>query len=384
MRWDEPAPVAVGGEARRVLGICNACGYCNGFCDVFEAAKGRSALSDGDLEHLANLCHHCRNCLYACQYAAPHAFAVNVPQALARVRWQSYGAYVWPRALAPLLQRNVLAALSVASLAVVLVVVGVLAAVPKEILLVPQSGPGAFYRILPWWAMMSIGVLPLGWSTLAIALGLRRFWRATGGSGGAGRASGAGVEALGDILSLRNLRGGGPGCNDLDDRSSHRRRRLHHALFYGVLLCLASTSAATFYHHALGIEAPYPRLSLPVLLGTFGGIGMLVGTLGLVWMKGRADPEPTAPETRGADYALLALLFGVAASGLLLLGLRETSAMGLLLAVHLGLVLALFLLLPYSRFVHGGYRAAALLREAMGRRRGRPTERDRTTANGLD
>ena len=56
-------------------------------------------------------------------------------------------------------------------------------------------------------------------------------------------------------------------------------------------------------------------------------------------------------------------------SGLLLLALRATPAMGILLAVHLGIVLALFLVLPYSRFVHAVYRLAALLRYALERRR---------------
>jgi citrate/tricarballylate utilization protein len=36
--------------------------------------------------------------------------------------------------------------------------------------------------------------------------------------------------------------------------------------------------------------------------------------------------------------------------------------MGLLLVVHLGVVLALFLTLPYGKFVHGIYRGVALLR----------------------
>jgi citrate/tricarballylate utilization protein len=66
------------------------------------------------------------------------------------------------------------------------------------------------------------------------------------------------------------------------------------------------------------------------------------------------------------------LLFLVAATGLLLLALRETPAMALLLAVHLGLVLALLLLLPYSKFVHGLYRGLALLRDRRERAASNP------------
>ena len=87
--------------------------------------------------------------------------------------------------------------------------------------------------------------------------------------------------ALSDILSLRNLDGGGHGCNDVDDSFSKMRRWLHHAVFYGFLCCLASTAAAHGYHHFLGLLAPYPLTSLPVLLGAIGGVGIIVGCVGL-------------------------------------------------------------------------------------------------------
>src|SRR6202030_1353710 len=69
----------------------------------------------------------------------------------------------------------------------------------------------------------------------------------------------------------------------------------------------------------------------------------------------------------GADYALILLLFISAASGLLLLALRYTAAMSVLLSLHLGVILSLFLVLPYTKFVHGIYRSAALLRNAAER-----------------
>jgi citrate/tricarballylate utilization protein len=58
----------------------------------------------------------------------------------------------------------------------------------------------------------------------------------------------------------------------------------------------------------------------------------------------------------------------VSSTGLLLLAVRHTGAMGLMLALHLGLVLALFVAAPYSKMVHGMYRSLALLRNAREKR----------------
>ena len=64
------------------------------------------------------------------------------------------------------------------------------------------------------------------------------------------------------------------------------------------------------------------------------------------------------------DYAFIVSLFLVSASGLVLLAVRETSLMGITLAIHLGLVYGFFLILPFSKFVHGLYRFAALVASA--------------------
>jgi citrate/tricarballylate utilization protein len=47
---------------------------------------------------------------------------------------------------------------------------------------------------------------------------------------------------------------------------------------------------------------------------------------------------------------------------------RDSSAMALLLAVHLGFVMALFLTMPYGKMAHGFYRCAALLKFAIEKR----------------
>jgi citrate/tricarballylate utilization protein len=99
-------PVA---EADRIMQICNACRYCEGFCAVFPAMNRRLTFNEADLNYLANLCHNCGACLPACQYGPPHQFMVNVPQTLARVRVETYKNYAWPRAFGALYQKNGLA-----------------------------------------------------------------------------------------------------------------------------------------------------------------------------------------------------------------------------------------------------------------------------------
>ena len=99
---------------------------------------------------------------------------------------------------------------------------------------------------------------------------------------------------------------------------------------------------------------------------------MVVGPAGLLWLKGRRDPELADRTQDGMDAGFIALLFLTSVTGLLLLYLRETRAMGVMLAAHLGVVLALFATLPYGKFVHAIYRMASLARFHIERRRPLP------------
>jgi len=68
------------------------------------------------------------------------------------------------------------------------------------------------------------------------------------------------------------------------------------------------------------------------------------------------------------DLGFIALLILTSLSGLLLWLAAKTVAMPLLLALHLGSIMALFLTLPYGKFAHGIYRGAALVRFAVEKR----------------
>lgn len=354
-------------DARRDMEICNACRYCEGFCAVFPAMELRREFTDADLSYLANLCHNCRGCYYACQYAPPHEFGINLPRSFAQIRAESYEDYAWPRPLAGAFRRNGVVVSLVAALAIAAVMLLTTGLQAPDVVYGAHTGPGAFYAVIPYAAMVTIGLLTFGYSVVALAMGCRNFWRDTAGKGPAVDAA-AVAHALHDVFTLRYLGGGGHGCNERDESFSMTRRGLHHAMFYGFLACFAATCVATVYQDGLGWLPPYGWTSAPVVLGGLGGIGLLIGTVGLFAMKLTADPEPAARELLGADSALLIQLALAAFTGLLLLLLRTTGAMGVLLALHLGVILSLFLVLPYGKFVHGIYRGAALVRYALERR----------------
>jgi len=357
-------------EAQRLLSICNACRYCEGYCAVFPALQRRLAFPEQDIHYLANLCHNCGSCHYACQYAPPHEFDLNFPRTLARVREQTYRKYAWPGAFASLYDRNALAvALASAAGIAFMFLLAALVADPARLFQAHSDAQGSFYALIPHGTMVAVFGSVSAFVAVAFAVGFARFWPDMGERLADFVKPATALEALRDAFTLRYLDGGGDGCRYPDEKLSHSRRVYHHLTFYGFLLCFAATSVATVYHYAFGWKAPYPFLSLPVVLGTVGGIGLIAGPLGLMALRRRRDPELAAPEQKGMDEGFLALLVAISVTGLALAFLRETGVMGVLLCLHLGAVLALFLTMPYGKFAHALYRVAALVRFHLERRR---------------
>lgn len=356
-------------DARRQMAVCNACRYCEGYCAVFPAMAARREFATADLTHLANLCHGCKGCYHACQYAPPHAFAINIPATFATIRQESYAQYAWPPAMGRAFEKNGTVVVAVATLFVTLALLLAVALVDPSRLWTAQTGTGAFFRIIPLWLINTLAGASFGFAILAMAMGAVRYLKGTGGLGGP-IAPAPVADAAVDVLTLRNLGGGGHGCNDMDDSFAQQRRWLHQAMFYGFMLCFAATTTGAIYHHVFGWKSPHAFLSLPVQLGTWGGVLLCIGTAGLMRVKVITDPVPVARKLLGGEFAMLGLLFLIGSTGLLLLAVRHTGAMGFMLALHFGLVLALFVVLPYSKMVHGVYRGIALLRNARERRAG--------------
>jgi citrate/tricarballylate utilization protein len=354
------APVV---EAARMLQICNACRYCEGFCAVFPAMTRRVEFNPTEIHYLANLCHNCGACLHACQYAPPHEFGVNIPRVMAQVRKETYITYAWPKSFGALYKRNgvtVVMASTFSLLAFLLFTLWI-----NGNLLASPLG-GNFYAIFSHNTLAVMFGLVFAFAVFALAVGIVSFWRELSLGTPSGAATG---EAVHDAFALKYLGGGhGDGCNNEDDAFSLWRKRFHHFTFYGFLLCFAATSVATLYHYLLGMYAPYAFNSLPVILGTLGGIGLLVGPAGLLYLNFKRHAEHGDSTQKPMDRAFIILLFCISASGLALLVYRDTNYMAILLAIHLAFVMSFFLTIPYGKFGHGFYRLAALLKNALEKR----------------
>ena len=164
-------------RARHEIEVCNACRYCEGFCAVFPAMTRRLAFEPVDVHFLANLCHNCGACLHACQYAPPHEFAVNVPQALATTRVRTYQAYAWPAAFGALYRRSGLTTATALALGLTLMLCIGSAASGSLLRSVPG---GNFYAVVPHHVMASLFAAVFLFAIGSLAVGVTRYWRDLG------------------------------------------------------------------------------------------------------------------------------------------------------------------------------------------------------------
>lgn len=348
-------------EAGRQLVICNACRYCEGYCPVFRAIETRRDFQAGDVFYLSNLCHDCRACYYACMYTPPHEFAINIPQILAESRMETYRRWSWPDFLGRAFKnRSVTVFLS--TVAALLVAVLALLFIPPGILYSSHLGPGAFYEVVPYLAMVA-GALILFFYGIAVWLrGGARFWAETSNAIKERGSLKSLAAAVGAALGLRYLKGGGPGCFYPDERPSGVRRVYHALTFWGFASDFVSTTLAFVYQDIFHRLPPYALTSAPVIFGSIGGVALVIGTGGLIYYKLQSDRDPASAAASGMDYVFLVTLGLTALTGMLTLILRATSAMGSILVLHLACIAALFISAPYGKFVHAVYRTLAVVR----------------------
>lgn len=350
-------------EGKRQLDICNSCRYCEGYCAVFPALERRMDLTKADMVQMANLCHDCRECFYACMYAPPHEFGVNPPQLFAQIRREHADELSsFPIGLARH-ERGPLASgvlFALAALIVVVILSG--ATVGLSHLWQGHVVAASPYSVVSYWAIVAVGSASLLLGVSLMALQARRFWKATGAPIHVSvREFFAAAKAA---ALLENLGGGGEGCAYPTEEGSSVRKLAHTAVAWGFTSCLLATIAAGVMQDFMGKEPAYGWVSVPVLFGTIGGIGLVGGSAVLFSEKRRVDPAPSDAPSAMREYGFLVALFVLGAGGLLTLALRTTPLYGLVLVVHLSTVFACFVLAPFTKFIHALYRSLSLVRDA--------------------
>ena len=350
-------------QVKQALQICNACRYCETFCAVFPAMTKRLEFTQADIHYMANLCHNCGACLHACQYAPPHEFGVNIPQAMAQVRLETYQEFAVPASFGAIYKKTGIALVSVMTIIFFLFMLGGVWLNGTDLF---GQYQGNFYAIFPHNFLAVLFGSVFITAIVLLFLGLAKFWKQTSKIIPEGVVQPDILQASKNVLTLKYLDGGhGKGCNEEDDRYTKIRRVFHHFTMYGFLLCFLATSVATGYHYFLGLEAPYGYTSLPVILGTLGGIGLVIGPIGLLYLNIKRHPLHGDVKQKPMDRGFIFLLLLISITGLALLAFRDSSAMALLLIIHLATVMTFFLTIPFGKFAHGFYRSAALLKFAV-------------------
>jgi citrate/tricarballylate utilization protein len=297
-------------------------------------------------------------------YAPPHPFAVNLPHILAEARLESYRAWSWPALFARAFSHWRVGLAMASSISAFVLALALIFVSPSRLVDV-YHGPGAFYRVIPFPVMLVTALFVTLYVASIGLVGAAKFWHETGNMFNGRRLTRALGKSAMDVLTFRWLRGGGPGCYYPQQASSSARRFYHSLLFYGFLSATVSTILAAIYQHFLRELPPYAVTSAPVLFGTAGGVAMIVGVSGLIAIKIKSDRRPAYARAFGTEYLFLVLLGLASLSGILTLVFRSTRAMGSLLFIHLALIAALFITIPYGKFVHSIYRSLALLRHHL-------------------
>lgn len=348
--------------------ICNSCRYCEGLCAVFPAMEKKREFNLNDIDYLANLCHQCSECFYDCQYAPPHEFNVSIPKQFATIRQESYKKYAFLRPLSVAFEKNAL--ISSIVLLVLLFLGFCLASAFEPSASVAASGVGGevasvakkgdFFAVIPYGYMVGIFMIVGCFSFVALAIGFVRFAKAIELKQPPLDVI---IQSLKDTLSLRYLGGHkSEGCTYPNALRSNERRIYHHLTAYGFLSCFIATNLGAIWMHFLGLNAPYDITQAPKIFGLVGGIMLCVGTLGLLFIKLEADDEIKDSQSVGMDYVLIVILFLSSFSGLCLMVSKQSLLLAYMLYFHLSTVLAFFVMMPYSKFVHIFYRFIALLK----------------------
>ena len=347
-------------ESIRQYMICNACRHCEGFCPVWDAMERRNFFEAKDIKFFSYLCHDCRDCFYACPYSEPHEYGLNIPRINSEARVEIHRNETWPKPLTKVLNGTYLAGTAILAVSAALLFSVSIYMNGLSALFAPQA---TVYSVVPYDLLVSVGMI-LGVYVVAMWIVQGAiFWKDIGGDRAGLFNLKSHALAIHDVISHRWFKGGGVGCDYPREVGSRTRMVFHMLMFFGILLTILATSSAAVIQHLIGYFPPYPILSLPVLSGTVGGLMIIIGALGFLYMKAVSDKSKASSTMIKMDYWVVYLLLLTAITGMLSLVSRTSSFMGFIFLIHLAFVGTLFIVAPYSKLNHIVFRYLALVKE---------------------
>jgi quinone-modifying oxidoreductase, subunit QmoC len=311
------------------------------------------------------LCHQCGDCTQRCPRGA------RPSDVMAALRREHIVHYSSPRAFGRWANRPMGVFAIVALAFVVLLGASIVwqssGASAFELALQGRRAVFPFWAALPHWLLGSLFGALLAFDVVVLVHGAKRFWRNMAAADGKQPGASLGLSvrvALSRILFHDDF----AGC------ATNQTRRTYHLLVVFGFVALWLTSlwvvAARWNPLLTGVVYPFALWSPWKLLANLGGLSLVLGSSLMLWERWRRPA--TAGATRASDLILLGLLLLIGVSGFASEGLHwlriEPLRYGVYL-LHLALVFALILLLPYTKLAHVVYRAVAMVyAEHTGRR----------------
>jgi citrate/tricarballylate utilization protein len=328
-------------EASRQLTVCNSCRYCEGFCDVWDAMERRKDFSYGDLIHLSNLCHDCRDCYYACPFIPPHELMINIPKVLGDVRELSYEKFVFPKVMIRVMRRSGLAYFLLTTLIFIISLYYVfllhgLSAFYETSLTMEELFPYPVFFVAEYSLYIYVFLLWL--------IQGRSYWKEV--SNGRKVNMKAIGRAILDVFAHKDFRGGGAGCNYPSENGSFLRLFAHASVMFGFIIDWVTI---LFY--------PFANVAV-ISIYLIGSVLIFAGAGLLLLMRFKADSKLNS---KSISSAFTAMMFCTGASGIIFIALITRPEWIIFFLLRDSLIAALFITAPFSKFLHPVYRFASLI-----------------------
>ncbi len=238
--------------------------------------------------------------------------------------------------------------------------------------LVPGSTMGQFFydQYVPHVLIYSVYFTAVGWVCLALFTSGMKFWKMMGDSQA---RQGSFIGAIVGVFTDIALHNKFSSC----DRGMPKRRWGHFLVMWGFIGAAITSGFAVVYLYRetvffswLQLQYAYP---VPIThwvkwLGNISAVSLVVGGL-ILFLNRRSTSDKLVGATTAFDRFFLWLVLAVIGTGVFTEIFRFTAIDPMVgfavYIVHLGVVLSLFLTLPYSKFAHILYRTLAMAHERM-------------------